>query len=122
MPGDDISWDERYATKNTPWDSGQPSEELKRVLAEFAIAPCETLEIGCGTGTNAVYLAQQGFTVTAVDIVPLALDQARERARRAGVSVNFMLGDVFGPLVLGRTFPFVFDRGVYHHARKVALD
>src|SRR2546427_202576 len=83
-PGDDISWDERYATKNTPWDSGQASEELKRVLAERRIGPCEALEIGCGTGTNAVYLAQQGFTVTAVDVVPLAVEQARERARRAG--------------------------------------
>ena len=54
-------WDERYEKGETPWDTGQPSSELQRILAEEAIAPCRALELGCGTGTNAVWLAQQGF-------------------------------------------------------------
>lgn len=122
MPDENFNWAERYETKNTPWDSGRPSEELKRVLAEHSIRPSDALEIGCGTGTNAVYLAQRGFAVTAVDVVPLALEQAKARAQRAGAKVDFSVGDVLAPLDLGRTFPFVFERGVYHHARQVGLD
>ena len=58
-------WHKRYSDKDTPWDSGQPSRELERILEEGWIKPCRVLELGCGTGTNAVYLAQRGFEVTA---------------------------------------------------------
>ena len=54
-------WQQHYATGQTPWDSGTPSLEMQRVIAEHNITPRRTLEIGCGTGTNAVCLAQQGF-------------------------------------------------------------
>jgi methylase of polypeptide subunit release factors len=46
-----------------------------------AIAPGRTLEIGCGTGINAIYLAQHGFEVVGVDISPLAIENARGMAR-----------------------------------------
>ena len=121
MPEEITNWNERYATKNTPWDSGRPSEELKRVLSEFNIKPCDALEIGCGTGTNAVYLAHRGFRVTAMDIVPLAIEQACERAAANSVNVNFMQGDVLAPPTLGREFSFVFDRGCYHSVRQSFL-
>ena len=60
-------WDQRYREGTTPWDSGVRSRELARVLDETEIVPCRTAELGCGTGTNAVFLAQQGFAVTAID-------------------------------------------------------
>lgn len=122
MPQEPVDWNERYATQNTPWDSGRPSQELIRVLDERAIAPCEALEIGCGTGTNAVYLAQRGFRMTAFDLVPLAIEQAKERAARAGVRVDFRVVDLFDPPEFGKTYPFVFDRGVYHSVRGEGLD
>jgi len=80
---DPVRWDERYQTGDTPWDTGQPSSELQRVLTEDQIGPCAALEIGCGTGTNAVYLAQQGFELTAVDVSPLAVATAQARATAA---------------------------------------
>jgi hypothetical protein len=55
---DAARWDERYRHGDTPWESGQPSSE-QRVLAEVAIRPCRALELGCGTGASAVWLAQQ---------------------------------------------------------------
>ena len=122
MANEDIDWNARYASKDTPWDSGQPSKELQRVLSQYAIAPCPTLEIGCGTGTNAVFLAQQSFRVTALDLSPLAIEQARQRAKRAGVTVNFLSADLFEPPNLERNFDFVFDRGVYHSVRGAGLD
>jgi methyl halide transferase len=46
-------WDERYEKGDTPWDTGQPSSELRRVIAEAAIRPCLAVELGCGSGANA---------------------------------------------------------------------
>jgi len=90
-------WEERYQKCDTPWETGQPSSELQRVLAEAAIQPCRALELGCGTGASAVWLAQQGFDVTAFDLSPLAIDRARQRANEAGVRVIFLVADVLKP-------------------------
>lgn len=115
-------WQKRYETGDTPWDTGQPDAELIRILDEGWFSPCRCVEIGCGTGTNAVYLAQRGFEVTALDISPLAIAKAQARARAAGVSVRFLVADVFAPPDLGAPFPFVFDRGVYHSVRELGIE
>lgn len=118
-------WNDRYAAQDTPWDSGKPSRELQRLLTQFAVAPCRTLEIGCGTGTNAVYMAQQGFEVTGVDVAPIAIDQAKIKATEAGVAIDFRVVDLISPAQAFLELPpfdFVFDRGVYHVIRRHALD
>jgi methyl halide transferase len=117
----DRDWEQRYRDADTPWDSGLPSRELQRVLQERQIQPCRALELGCGTGTNAVFLAEQGFDVTAVDCAAPAIERARARAAAAGVEVEWIEADVqhFGA---GREpFGFVFDRGCYHCCRRVDL-
>ncbi|MFF9080033.1 class I SAM-dependent methyltransferase [Streptomyces rubiginosohelvolus] len=58
-----------------------------------AAAPGRVLELGCGTGTNAVYLARHGWRVAAVDLVELAVRQAREKADAAGADVTVLCGD-----------------------------
>ncbi len=121
MKHDDLDWNQRYATRETPWDSGKPSLELKRILKEHRIEPCRMLELGCGTGTNAVFLARHGFQVTGVDLSLLAVKKAREKARAAGVKARFLEADLLALENLGRPFAFVFDRGVYHHLRNVDL-
>jgi hypothetical protein len=80
-----IQWNERYRDGDRPWDTGQPSAELQQVVSRHAIRPCRALDIGCGTGTNCVWLAQQGFDVTGIDVAPLAIEQANCRAQAAGV-------------------------------------
>ena len=121
MPEGTRDWDERYAQRNTPWDTGRPSSELQRILREREIPPGRALELGCGTGTNAVFLAQQGFDVTAVDISPLAVEQARAKADAAGVKIALLVADLFELPDVGPPFPLVFDRGVYHAARREDL-
>jgi SAM-dependent methyltransferase len=111
-------WQKRYREGESPWDTGQPSSELVRVVREDGIAPCRALELGCGTGTNAVWLAQQGFDMTAVDLAPLAIERAEARAKAAGVRVRFVAASVLEPLDLGGPFPFFFDRGCYHVVRR----
>jgi SAM-dependent methyltransferase len=112
-------WEERYEKGDTPWDTGQPSSELQRVVAEVPITTRRAIELGCGTGANAVWLAQQHFDVTAVDLSPLAIERAQQRAAAGGVSVRFLVADVLCPPdELVGPFDFLFDRGCYHAVRR----
>jgi methyl halide transferase len=120
MPG--IDWNVHYQSGNPPWETGQPSSELARVIAEEKILPCRVVELGCGSGINAVWLAQQGFDVTAADFNRLAIDKARERAAATGVPVRFLLADVLDWQEDCEPFPFFFDRGCYHAVRTVDVE
>lgn len=111
-------WDVHYQSGKPPWETGQSSSELARVIAEERIKPCRVIDLGCGSGINALWLAQQGFDVTAVDFSGLAIEQARQRAAAAGVTVRFLQADVLAlPDDVG-PFPFFFDRGCYHAVRR----
>jgi SAM-dependent methyltransferase len=113
-----IDWDLHYKSGNPPWETGRPSEELQRVIAEQEIQPCRVIEFGSGTGINAVWLAQQGFDVTGVDFSQLAIDKANRRAAEANTPVRFVLADALAlPEDFG-VFPFLFDRGCYHAVRR----
>lgn len=115
---DQANWDSRYARADTPWETGHPSAELQLVIAENGIAPCRAIDLGCGSGANAVWLAQQGFEVVGVDFSPLAIERARERAAKANVTGQFHVADVLALPPLGPPFQFFFDRGCYHVLRR----
>lgn len=109
---------ERYASGNTPWDSGRPCEELLRVLSAHNFTGSSVLEFGCGTGTNAIELARRGYQVTAVDVVEQAITVARDKARAAAVDVDWRVVDVLKDTLDG-PYDMLFDRGVYHCLRTV---
>lgn len=112
-------WEQRYQQHDTPWDSSVVSPELMRVLNEDHIEPCRALELGCGTGINAAYLAQRLFMVSAIDASATALAAARQRAQAAGNEIDFIEGDVTQPPSdLSGPFDFIFDRGCYHAVRR----
>lgn len=115
---DQASWDSHYTGGHAPWETGHPSLELQRVVREEAIAPCRAVDLGCGTGVNAVWLAQQGFDVVGVDFSPVAIERARARATAAQVVVPFHQADVLALPDLGAPFEFIFDRGCYHVLRR----
>lgn len=111
-------WDAMYRANRRPgWDTGRPSTELKTLVEQQVLRPCRVVELGCGTGVNAVYLATQGFDVTAIDLAPTALQAAEERAREAGVKVRWIQADVLNPPAL-EPFDLIFDRGCYHGVRR----
>lgn len=66
------SWNESYASGQLPWDTGQPEPLLVEFVNSNVVAPSAALEIGVGTGTNAIWMAERGFDVLGVDIAPLA--------------------------------------------------
>lgn len=117
----DRNWEEKYRTGQTPWDSDLPSAELLKVLREYSVQPGRAIELGCGTGTNAVALAKLGWQVTAVDCVADALQQGEQKALAAGVEVEWIEADVqnFGAELA--PFDLIFDRGCYHCCRRVDL-
>ena len=106
------SWNDNYASgEPPPWDTGTPDPMLVQMIESRAIAPCRTLEVGCGTGTNAIYLAQHGFEVVGVDISPLAVEKARAKANGR---CRFETLDFLTETPPGGPFTIGFDRGVFH--------
>lgn len=111
-------WDSAYRNDGRPaWDKGKPATELRRAVEAGTIPPGRAVVLGCGTGTNAVYLARQGFDVTAIDIAPTALTRASGKAEKGGVRVRWLLASVLAVPELG-PFDFIFDRGCYHAVRR----
>ena len=79
------------------------------------IKPSLALDVGCGTATDAIYLASKGYIVTAIDISPEAIKIAKERIKSVREKVNFIVGN-FLKLDLGKEcFDFINDRGCFHH-------
>ncbi|HVM59592.1 MAG TPA: class I SAM-dependent methyltransferase [Verrucomicrobiae bacterium] len=115
-----VDFTERYLRGETPWDTGTPCVELIQVLEAGKLTGKTVLEFGCGTGTNAVELARRGLVVTAVDIAAPAIQAAKDKARAAGVTVDFRVADVLRD-TLGGPYDILFDRGVYHCLRTVDL-
>jgi SAM-dependent methyltransferase len=104
-----------YRMGITPWERDSVPTPLVE-LGEQYPSPGRALDIGCGTGRDAVYLAGRGWTVTGVDSVPRALDAARRRAGASGVSVNWVRGDVtrLQTLGIGDGYELLVDRGCLH--------
>ncbi len=112
MPHPD--WNDSYAAGGMPWDTGEPDPRLMEFIRAGGVAPGRALEVGCGTGTNALWLAGQGFSVLGVDVARLAIEQARAKAAGAGGECRFETLDFLNDAVRGGPFDFVFDRGCFH--------
>ena len=110
-------WDSRYRRDVTPgWDTGRTSTNLQKAVTNDLIEPGRAAVLGCGTGTNAIYLAKQGFEVTGIDIAPTALNLAKAKADKASVDIDWLLADVTRAPKL-KPFDVIFDRGCYHGVR-----
>ncbi|MFC1477158.1 class I SAM-dependent methyltransferase [candidate division KSB1 bacterium] len=107
---------QRIGPDEIPWNIEEPPKELVELVETGIMQPCRTIDMGCGTGNYAVYLAGNGFDVTAVDISPTAIKIAEENAAKRGVACQFIAADVLGDLaeVEGK-FDFAYDWELLHH-------
>lgn len=91
MTEDERYWDGRYAEHHQMW-SGKPNELLVREVT--SLEPGRVLDLGCGEGADAIWLARQGWQVTATDISTVALERAAKHAGEAGVVVDWQHHDL----------------------------
>jgi methyl halide transferase len=112
MPGPD--WNERYKAGDLSWDTNVPDENLVRLINSKTVSPCKALEIGCGTGTNSLWLARQGFSILGVDISQEAVDLANRKKENQSLLCDFAQMDFLRDESLPQSFDFVFDRGCFH--------
>jgi cyclopropane fatty-acyl-phospholipid synthase-like methyltransferase len=104
----------RYLVGKVPWDTGVTPPEVKALVGDPAVSPGRALDLGCGTGTNVIYLARHGWDVVGVDFSLLAILQARWKALWRRVDCRFHRSDVTDLPFLTRPFDLVLDIGCLH--------
>jgi len=111
-------WDRFYGDpdQRAPFLTGGPVESLANWLDDGRLpSRGRALDLGCGTGRNAIHLAARGFSVDAVDLSPVAVQRARERAEQAGVAVDVRVADVFHTPWPAVSYDLVHDSGLFRH-------
>lgn len=94
-----------------------PSPELEQLVETGSIVPGRAIELGCGVGLDAIYLAKKGFDVTGIDFSVTAIKRARANAQMAGVAVNFVEDDLTNLRQVSGTFDFILDSGAMNDLR-----
>lgn len=105
-------WDQRYTEAGRLW-SGEPDPHL--VAVAEGLPAGRALELGCGEGADAIWLAERGWQVTAVDFSKVALERAAAAAKTRGVSVQWVLADLREYAPPPGSFDLVF--ALYLHLR-----
>lgn len=101
-----------YRYFRMPWEMG-PRQELVELVEGGRIAPCKAIDLGCGTGSNAIFLAQRAFEVTGVDFAASAIEKAQARARATGVAVTFVVDDLTHLRHVTGQFDLLVDYGAF---------
>ena len=100
--GQAAEWDARYGERDGAMWSGRPNGRLVAEVADLSPGPA--LDIGCGEGADAIWLARRGWTVTAIDVSDVAVGRAREAAELAGADVEWVCGDALRTAFPARAF------------------
>lgn len=104
-------FEDYYAAPRAPWDIGRP----QRAFVEAADAiRGRVIDIGCGTGDLALWLAEQGCAVTGVDFLEKPLAAARQKAAARGLAVNFLQMDALAVGEIPERFDAATDCGLFH--------
>jgi SAM-dependent methyltransferase len=107
------NFEDMYLQGTPPWDIGQPQPAFVR-LEEAGEIRGSVLDAGCGTGENAMYLAERGHPVLGIDAAPTAIARAKEKAAQRHSTAQFQVADALALDQLGQTFDTVIDSGVFH--------
>ena len=99
----------RYFMGQTPWDTNVTPPEVHEFIKSTSAG--KALDLGCGTGTNAMTLAQNGWTVTGVDFSSKAIRRAKKKSRQAGLAIDFFTADVTALEMLTDPYDYVLDIG-----------
>ncbi len=115
MENDKEALEKVYEKPPAVWTSTTPPEELVDLIETEKIKPCKCIDIGCGEGFYAIYLAKKGFEVTGIDISENAIKLAKRNAEKEGVKINFMQLDIEDLDKINEKFDFVLEWAILHH-------
>ena len=109
-----------YLFSEPPWDTGVSPPELLDFIENHP--PGNAIDIGCGTGTNVITLAQAGWQVTGVDFAPHAIKIAKHKVNRAGIQAELMVQDATNLNGITGPFDLALDMGCFHGLRDKKAD
>jgi ubiquinone/menaquinone biosynthesis C-methylase UbiE len=109
---DHRGFDEMYSGV-PPWDIGRAQPEVARI-AEAGGFTGAVIDVGCGTGENALELSERGLPVLGIDAAPRAVERARAKATERGLSAEFLVADALSLGSLDRRFNTALDCGLFH--------
>lgn len=113
-----MNWDVIYRStrvEDLHWYPGEPDEILKRIAADHWSPGARVLDIGCGQGTDTLYLASLGYLAVGLDVSRVACEVAWAEAQRLGLKPLFVVGNALELPFVGEQFDAVTDRGCFHH-------
>ena len=108
-----ISWEDAYKT-SPPWDIGRPQPEIVKLVRAGELNKSKTLDVGCGTGENALFLAENGFSVVGIDLSSRAIATAKAKAAKRKVQVDFQVGNALASDFKNGQFDNAIDSGLFH--------
>ena len=108
-----ISWEDAYKTR-PPWDIGRPQPAFVELVQAEELNKGRVLDVGCGTGENALYLAERGFSVAAVDLSIRAIDAAKTKGSERKLKVDFRLANALSLDFENAYFDNAIDSGLFH--------
>ena len=114
---DKIDWEAFYTEgkRKPPFLTDKPDENLVGYFEQGFLKPGRAIDLGCGTGRNAVYLAKAGYRVDAIDLSQTAIERGRALARRSAVDLKFTVGSLFDLALPGSHYDLAYDAGLLHH-------
>jgi len=105
-----------FSPDEIPWHMATPPPALVELVESRRVTPCRAVDLGCGAGNHAVWLALQGFDVTGLELSAAAVARAQELARAKGAACRFAIVDLLEPLTaFDGCFEFAYDWLVLHH-------
>jgi len=108
-----ISWEDAYKT-TPPWDIGRPQPAFVELVRAGELNMGGVLDVGCGTGENALYLAEKGFSVVGVDLSTRAIDAAKAKAIERKLKVYFRIANALSLDFKNGYFDNAIDSGLFH--------
>lgn len=122
-------WEQSYSSyyKFKPvWDRSYPSPILTSYINKSSLTGNKILSLGCGSGTNEIYLAEIGYDVIGVDISHSAISICKNRTEESNLSIKWICHDILdlksNPDICNKPFDLILDRGCYHHMRYISSE
>lgn len=109
------SWNAVYVAGTTPWDTGVPDPVIVQAFEQRRVRSCRVLDVGCGTGNEALFMAGEGAAVVGVDVSIEAIAKARRKAEERGVGrCAFRVAEASALEDIEGTFDIVLDKACLH--------